>query len=188
VATLRLFILTACGLAAGCASEAVKVQPTAPRPESIHIEPASDDGSARVEARDAVARARADEEDAKAQLEVSRTEREIADAELRRVTEERDLLRRQAGPQAQLAQAERDVRVAQTKSQAGELERVYLERVVQAAEEERKLAEAEAADAEDQAVQLRREAAQLRSRAAEAYHKWQASLLAGAGPLPGPAE
>src|SRR5690348_18085336 len=71
---------------------------------------------ARVElgrAQDAAARAKAAEQDARAQLEVARSEHDVADAQLKRAQAQRDLLKKQYADADSMARADEDIRAAQ---------------------------------------------------------------------------
>src|SRR4051794_17136624 len=106
---------------------------------------------ARVEegrARDALARARANEADAKARLDVAGTERSVADAQLKRSQAERDLLKKEYASRDQMAKVEEDIHASQQRIQAADLKRQYLERMMQVAQAETKLAQAHLKTAE----------------------------------------
>src|SRR3954469_25349975 len=99
---------------------------------------------ARVEegrAKDALARARANEADARARLDVANTERTVADAQLKRSQAERDLLKREYADREQMAKVEQDIGASQQRIQAADLKRQYLERMVQVAQAENRLAQ-----------------------------------------------
>jgi hypothetical protein len=106
---------------------------------------------ARVEegrGRDALARARANEADAKARLDVAGTERSVADAQLKRSLAERDLLKKEYASRDQMAKVEGDIQASQQRIQAADLKRQYLERMLQVAQAESKLAQAHLKTAE----------------------------------------
>jgi len=106
---------------------------------------------ARVEegrARDAVARAKANEADAKARLDVAGTERSVADAQLKRSQAERDLLKKEYASRDQMAKVEEDIRASQQRIQAADLKRQYLDRMLQVAQAELKLGQAHLKTAE----------------------------------------
>src|SRR3979411_1138269 len=68
--------------------------------------------SARVEegrAQDSLAKARAREADARARLEVGKSERGVADAQLKRALAERDLLKKQYATKDKLAEIDQEV-------------------------------------------------------------------------------
>jgi len=106
---------------------------------------------ARVEegrARDGLARARANEADAKARLDVASTERSVAEAQLKRSQAERDLLKKEYANREQMAKVEEDIHASQQRIQAADLKRQYLDRMVQVAQAETRLATAHAKTAE----------------------------------------
>src|SRR5882672_351601 len=136
----------ACALALACASSPKPVQKVddsgLARLVESQMQPVDD---ARVEqgrAQDTLARSRANEADAQARLEVAKTERGVADAQLKRALAERDLLKRQYAPQDQLARADEEVRAAQDRIRAADMKRAYLERMVQVAQADRNAAAA----------------------------------------------
>jgi len=101
--------------------------------------------SARVEegrAQDALAKARAREADARARLEVGKSERGVADAQLKRALAERDLLKKQYASKDKLAEIDQEVAASQDRVQASDLKSQYLQLLISVAEAERKLAEA----------------------------------------------
>ena len=100
---------------------------------------------ARVEegrARDALARAKANEADTRARLDVAITERSVADAQIKRSQAERDLLKKEYANQEQMAKVEEDIRASQERIKAADLKRQYLERMVQVSQAETRLAQA----------------------------------------------
>jgi chromosome segregation ATPase len=136
----------ACAFALACASSPKPVQKVddsgLARLDESQMQPVDD---ARVEqgrAQDALARSRANEADAQAHLEVAKTERGVADAQLKRALAERELLKRQYAPQDQLARADGEVRAAQDRIRAADMKRAYLERMVQVAQADRNAAAA----------------------------------------------
>jgi chromosome segregation ATPase len=100
---------------------------------------------ARVElgrAQDAVARAKAGEQDARAQMEVAKSEHDVADAQLKRATAQRDLLKKQYADQDSMARADQDIRAAQERLKAADLKLQYLNQLIATRTAERKAAEA----------------------------------------------
>jgi colicin import membrane protein len=133
-------------LALSCASSPKPVQKMddsgLARLDESQMQPVDD---ARVElgrAQDALARSRANEADAQARLEVAKTERGVADAQMKRALAERDLLKKQYAPQDQLARAEEEIQAAQERIRAADMKRTYLERMVQVAQADRDAAAA----------------------------------------------
>ncbi|MFL5290040.1 MAG: hypothetical protein ACJ79U_00840 [Myxococcales bacterium] len=113
---------------------------------------------ARVEegrARDALARAKANEADARARLDVAVTERSVADAQLKRSQAERDLLKKEYANQEQMAKVEEDIRASQERIKAADLKRQYLERMTQVAQAESRLAQAHIKTAESMTEQAK---------------------------------
>ena len=101
--------------------------------------------SARVEegrANDALAKARAREADARARLEVGKSERGVADAQLKRALAERDLLKKQYAGTDKMAEIDQEVAASQDRVRASDLKSQYLQLMIAVAESERKLAEA----------------------------------------------
>src|SRR5438270_10153109 len=77
------------------------------------MEPVDD---ARVEegrAQDAVAKAKAAEADARARLEVAKSEKDVSDAQLKRSLAEKELLKKQYASRDQLAQADQGIQASQ---------------------------------------------------------------------------
>src|SRR5919201_5680108 len=147
-ATMRkpVWLVPACAIALACASgpkPAPKVDDSGlSRLDETQMQPIDD---ARIElgrAQDALARSRANEADAQARLEVAKTERGVADAQMKRALAERDLLKKQYAPQDQLARAEEEIRAAQERIRAADMKRAYLERMVQVAQADRDAATA----------------------------------------------
>ncbi len=100
---------------------------------------------ARIEegrARDSVAKAKATEQESHARLEVARSEREVAGAQLKRAAAERDLLKGQYADRDSIGRADRDIAAAKSNIQATDLKLSYLQKMISVAETERKLAEA----------------------------------------------
>jgi hypothetical protein len=113
---------------------------------------------ARVEegrARDALARAKANEADTRARLDVAVTERSVADAQLKRSQAERDLLKKEYANQEQMAKVEEDIRASQERIKAADLKRQYLERMTQVAQAETRLAQAHIKTAESMTEQAK---------------------------------
>jgi hypothetical protein len=136
----------ACALALSCASSPKPVQKVddsgLARLDESQMQPVDD---ARVEqgrAQDALARAQSNEADARARLEVAKTERGVADAQMKRALAERDLLKKQYAPQDQLVRADEEVRAGQDRIRAADMKRGYLERMVQVAQADRNAAAA----------------------------------------------
>ena len=65
---------------------------------------------------------------------MAKTERGVAEAQLKRALAERDLLKTHYAPQDQLAHADEEVRAAQDRIRAADMKRAYLERMVQVAQ------------------------------------------------------
>jgi len=141
-----IWAIPACALALSCASSPKPVQKVddsgLARLDESQMQPVDD---ARVEqgrAQDALSRSRANEADAQARLEVGKTERGVADAQMKRALAERDLLKKQYAPQDQLARADEEVRAGQDRIRAADMKRAYLERMVQVAQADRNAAAA----------------------------------------------
>src|SRR5207302_1126383 len=100
---------------------------------------------ARIEmgrAQDALARSRANEADARARLEVAKSDKDVADAQLKRATAERDLLKKQYASPDQLAPVDQDITASQDRIKAANLKLRYLQQMIAVAEGERQVAEA----------------------------------------------
>jgi len=141
-----MWVAATCALALSCASSPKPVQKVddsgLARLDESQMQPVDD---ARVElgrAQDALARSRANEADAQARLEVAKTERGVADAQMKRALAERDLLKKQYAQQDQLARAEEEIRAAQERIRAADMKRAYLERMVQVTQADRDAAAA----------------------------------------------
>ena len=142
-----IWAIPACALVLACASSPKPVQQKVDdsglaRLDESQMQPVDD---ARVEqgrAQDALSRSRANEADAQARLEVAKTERGVADAQMKRALAERDLLKRQYASQDQLARADEEVRAGQDRIRAADMKRAYLERMVQVAQADRNAAAA----------------------------------------------
>ena len=93
-------------------------------------------------AQDQVAKARANEADARARLEVANSEREVAQAQVKRAAAQRDLLKKQYADRDAMAQADQDISAAQEALRASELKLQYLNQNVALAAAERQAAEA----------------------------------------------
>jgi hypothetical protein len=108
------------------------------------MEPVDD---ARVEqgrAQDALAKARAAEAEARSRYEVAKSERDVADAQLKRSQAERDMLKKQYADRDAMARAENDINGAQERIKATDLKLDYLKKMIEVASTERTLAEAHA--------------------------------------------
>lgn len=146
--TRRTWLLgAALALAAACASQkkqaaVVKVDDSGlARLNESQMEQVDD---ARVEegrAHDALARAKANEADARARFEVARSERQVSDAQLKRATAERDMLKKQYADADQMARADNDISAAQERIKATDLKLDYLKRMIDLSVAERLLAE-----------------------------------------------
>src|SRR5438874_10534636 len=141
-----IWAVPACAVALACASNPKPVQKVddsgLARLDETQMQPVDD---ARIEvgrAEDSLARVRANEADAQARLTVAKTEREVADAQLKRALAERDLLKKQYAAQDQLARADEEVRAGQDRIRAADMKRQYLERMVQVAQADRNAAAA----------------------------------------------
>src|SRR2546430_8528015 len=100
---------------------------------------------ARVEegrARDALARARANEADGRARLEVARSERSVSEAQLKRAQAEKDRLKRQYASKDQMAEIDQEIAGSQDRLKATDLKLQYLQQMIGVAEAERRVAEA----------------------------------------------
>jgi colicin import membrane protein len=135
-----------CAVAVACASSPKPVARVddsgLARLNESQMQPIDD---ARIElgrAQDALARGRANEADARARLEVGKTERGVADAQMKRALAERDLLKKQYASQEQLVRADEEVRAAQERIQAADLKRAYLEKMVQVVQADMQAAQA----------------------------------------------
>jgi hypothetical protein len=93
-------------------------------------------------AQDAVARARANETDARARVEVAKSEREVGEAQVKRAAAQRDLLKKQYADKDAMAQADQDIAAAQDSMRASDLKLAYLNQNVSVAVAERNVAEA----------------------------------------------
>jgi hypothetical protein len=143
----RLSIVVAATVAAAACSHQQKAPPKLDdsglaRLDEQQMQPVDE---ARVEegrARDAVARSKANEADARARLDVANTERGVADAQMKRAQAERELLKKQYANKDQMARADEEVRASQQRIQAADLKRAYLEKMVQVAQSDSQLAQA----------------------------------------------
>src|SRR2546429_239078 len=90
----------------------------------------------------ASARGRANEADARARLEVARSERTVAEAQLKRALAEKDLRKKQYASKDQIAEIDDEIAGAQDRLKASDLKLQYLQQMVSVSEAERKLAEA----------------------------------------------
>jgi hypothetical protein len=93
-------------------------------------------------AQDMASKARANEADAKARVEVGKSEREVGEAQVKRAAAQRDLLKKQYADQNAMAQAEQDVSAAQEATKAQDAKLAYLNQNVAACAAERNAAEA----------------------------------------------
>ena len=93
-------------------------------------------------AQDAVAKAKANESDARARVEVARSEREVGEAQVKRAAAQRDLLKKQYADKDAMAQADQDIASAQDTMRAQDLKLAYLNENVNVAVTERNVAEA----------------------------------------------
>src|SRR5437764_2296877 len=156
----RIPALLCAALAAVACSHAEK---PAPKVDDSGLSRLNDDqmqpvDDARVEegrAKDALARARANEADARARLDVANTERSVAEAQLKRSQAERDLLKKEYADRDQMAKVEQDISASQQRIQAADLKRQYLERMVQVAQAENRLAQAHLKTAESMTEQAK---------------------------------
>ena len=133
------------GLAVGCASHKTiqKVDDSGlARLNEQQMQPVDD---ARIEeghAHDALAKARANEAEARSRYEVAKSEHDVAEAQLKRSTAERDMLKKQYADRDALAHAENDIRSAQERIKATDLKNEYLKRMIEVSVTDRQLAEA----------------------------------------------
>jgi colicin import membrane protein len=93
-------------------------------------------------AQDAVAKAQANETDARARVEVAKSEREVGEAQVKRAAAQRDLLKKQYADKDAMAQADQDIASAQDTMRAQDLKLAYLNQNVNVAAAERNAAEA----------------------------------------------
>jgi hypothetical protein len=157
----RILALLATVLAATACSHASE-KPT-PKVDDSGLSRLNDDqmqpvDDARVEegrAKDALARARANEADARARLDVANTERTVAEAQLKRSQAERELLKKEYADREQMAKVEQDISASQQRIQAADLKRQYLDRMVQVAQAENRLAQSHAKTAEAMTEQVK---------------------------------
>lgn len=112
------------------------------RLNETEMEPVDDARVDEGRAQDAVARAKAAEADARARLEVAKSEKDVTDAQLKRSIAERDLLKKQYASREQLAQADQNIQAAQDRVKATQFKLAYLNQMIGVAEAERKTAEA----------------------------------------------
>ncbi|MGZ6123541.1 MAG: hypothetical protein ACXWLR_01190 [Myxococcales bacterium] len=92
-------------------------------------------------ARDDLARAIAYEADARARLEVARSERVVEDAQLKRAMAERDLLKKQYASKEKMADVEQEIAAAPDQIKASDLKLQYLNQLIGLSEAQRKLSE-----------------------------------------------
>jgi hypothetical protein len=93
-------------------------------------------------AQDAVSKTRANEADARARIEVAKSEREVNVAQVKRAAAQRDLLKRQYADPDAMAQGDRDIAAAQEDLRATDLKLQYLSQKVSLCVAERAAAEA----------------------------------------------
>jgi hypothetical protein len=93
-------------------------------------------------AQDAVSKTRANEADARARIEVAKSEREVNVAQVKRAAAQRDLLKRQYADRDAMAQGDRDIAAAQEDLRATDLKLQYLSQKVSLSASERSAAEA----------------------------------------------
>lgn len=147
---MRKLILFGAGvvLAAACASQkpVAKIDDSGlARLNEQQMQPVDD---ARVEegrSNDAVARAKASEGDARARAEVAKSEKDVAEAQHKRVQAELDLLKKQYASRDQIARAEQDIQAAQDRMKAADLKLAYLNQMINVSQTEVKTAEAHVA-------------------------------------------
>ena len=142
----RLMIIVGSALvAAACSSQkpAAKLDDSGlAKLNESQMEPVDEARIDEGRARDDLARAQANEADAKARLEVGKTERTVADAELKRALAERDLLKKQYASKEQMADVEQEIAGTQDRIKASDLKLQYLTQLISLADSERKMAEA----------------------------------------------
>ncbi|HTO98217.1 MAG TPA: hypothetical protein VMK66_14305, partial [Myxococcales bacterium] len=142
----RLMIIVGSALvAAACSSQkpAAKLDDSGlAKLNESQMEPVDEARIDEGRARDDLARAQANEADAKARLEVGKTERTVADAELKRALAERDLLKKQYASKEQMADVEQEIAGIQDRIKASDLKLQYLNQLISLADSERKMAEA----------------------------------------------
>ena len=132
-------------LAVGCASNkpVQKVDDSGlSRLNESQMQPVDD---ARIEeghAHDALAKARANEAEARSRFEVAKSEHDVAEAQLKRSMAERDMLKKQYADRDAVAHAENDIRGAQERIKATDLKLEYLKRMIEISVTDRQLAEA----------------------------------------------
>jgi len=158
---MRRMLMAAAALLLACAHHEAKVDDSGlARLNQQQMQPVD---QARIDlghAQDAVARARANEADARAQLEVTKSDREVAEAQLRRSTAERDLLKKQYAGTDAVVRAEQDARGAQDRVKAADVKTQYLGQLIALRESERKLAEAHVVTAQAMTEQTKLRAMQ----------------------------
>src|SRR6185503_18089175 len=98
------------------------------------MEPVDDARIDEGRAQDAIARAKAAEADARARLEVAKSEKDVSDAQLKRTIAERDLLKKQYAPRDQLAQADQNIQAGQDRVKATGYKLAYLNQMIAVAE------------------------------------------------------
>jgi hypothetical protein len=146
---------------AGCAQHkpVAKVNDSGPaHPDENQTTPLDEARAEEGRAGDAAARASAAEADARARLEVAKSEREVADAQVKRSSAERDLLKKQAAPRDQQVEAEEEIQSGSDRLKAAALKIKYLEQLAEAVALERQAAEAHVATAHAATEKARRQA------------------------------
>jgi hypothetical protein len=142
----RMWIAVGTGLVlAACASQ----KPVAKLDESglarlneSQMQPVDEARVDEGRARDDLARVRAKEADARAQLEVAKSDRAVADAQLKRALAEQDLLKKQYAGKDQMAEVEQDIAASHDRIKASDLKLQYLNQMIALSEAERRVAEA----------------------------------------------
>ncbi len=138
------------GLVVGCASQkpVQKVDDSGlARLDQEQMQPVDD---ARIEeghAHDALAKARANEAQTRSRYEVAKSERDVAEAQLKRSTAERDMLKKQYADRDAVAHAENDIKGSEERIKATDLKLEYLKRMIDVSVTDRELAEAHIATA-----------------------------------------
>lgn len=139
------FMAAGLALALGCSSNktVAKVDDSGlSRLNESQMEPVDD---ARVEeghAHDALAKARANEAEARSRFEVGKSERDVAEAQLKRSIAERDMLKKQYADRETVARAANDIDAATQRIHATDLKLEYLKKMIEVASTERQLSEA----------------------------------------------
>jgi len=148
-------------LAAGCASQKAPVKlddSGLAKLNERQMQPVDD---ARIEsgrAHDGVSRAKANEAEARSRLEVAKSERNVADAQLKRAVAERDMLKKSYAERSQVARADEEISADQQRLKATDLKLQYLDRMIGVAEAERRAAEGHEVTASARVEQAKYEA------------------------------